>query len=215
MVAEKPAIGQRIYTSTAVVERGPQRGLLEGLLERGRLQGRRVRDGRLRAAARRLRRRRERRGRGEKENGDEGRHQDVPARDSRHPQIIIERLRFDEESRAFEISVRELAEDEGFRRVGFDRGDGWRRLGLGSQIHARVLRERQNAHPAYRCEVHLEARIPVGDWTAVLSGRLDGCIEREPGHWLIEELKSTNFSVDGVRPQGSRPRLSAMPNVEK
>ena len=102
----------------------------------------------------------------------------------------------------FEISVRELAEDEGFRRVGFDRGDGWRRLGLGSQIHARVLAERQTAHPAYRCEVHLEARIPVEDWTAVLTGRLDGCIEREPGHWLIEELKSTNFAVDGVRPSG-------------
>jgi DNA excision repair protein ERCC-2 len=111
-------------------------------------------------------------------------------------------LRFDEVSRVFEISVRELAEDEGFRRVGFDRGDGWRRLGLGSQIHSRVLAERQTTHPAYRCEVHLEARIPVEDWTAVLTGRLDGCIEREPGHWLIEELKSTNFAVDGVRPSG-------------
>ncbi len=63
-------------------------------------------------------------------------------------------------------------------------------------------RERQNTHPAYRREVHLEARIPVEDWTAVLTGRLDGCLEREPGHWLIEELKSTNLSVDGVRPQG-------------
>ena len=51
------------------------------------------------------------------------------ARSARHSQIIIDRLRFDEESRVFEISVRELAEDEGFRRVGFDRGDGWRRLG--------------------------------------------------------------------------------------
>jgi DNA excision repair protein ERCC-2 len=111
-------------------------------------------------------------------------------------------LRFDEESRVFEISVRELAEDEGFRRVGFDRGDGWRRLGLGSQIHARVLSARQLAHPAYRAEVHLEARIPVEDWTAVLSGRLDGCVEREAGSWLIEELKSTNLSVDGVRPSG-------------
>jgi Rad3-related DNA helicase len=111
-------------------------------------------------------------------------------------------LRFDEASRVFEVSVRELAEDEGFRRVGFDRGDGWRRLGLGTQIHTRVLGERQNAHPAYRCEVHLEARIPVEDWTAVLTGRLDGCVEREPGHWLIEELKSTNLAVDGVRPSG-------------
>jgi DNA excision repair protein ERCC-2 len=50
--------------------------------------------------------------------------------------------------------------------------------------------------------VHLEARIPVEGWTAILTGRLDGCIEREPGHWLIEELKSTNLSVDGVRPSG-------------
>ena len=111
-------------------------------------------------------------------------------------------MRFDESSRVFEISVRELAEDEGFRRVGFDRGDGWRRLGLGAQIHARVLAERRDAHPAYRAELHLEARLPVEDWTAVLSGRLDGCIERAPGHWLIEELKSTSLSVDGVRPSG-------------
>ncbi len=111
-------------------------------------------------------------------------------------------MRFDEEARVFEISVRELAEDEGFRRVGFDRGDGWRRLGLGTQIHARVLAERRNAHAAYRAEVHLEARVPVEDWTAILTGRLDGCIEREPGRWLIEELKSTNLAVDGVRPSG-------------
>ena len=56
-------------------------------------------------------------------------------------------MRFDESSRVFEISVRELAEDEGFRRVGFDRGDGWRRLGLGAQIHARVLAERLQRAP--------------------------------------------------------------------
>ena len=56
--------------------------------------------------------------------------------------------------------------------------------------------------PTYRAEVHLEARLPVEDWTAVLTGRLDGCIERAPGQWLIEELKSTNLTVDGVRPSG-------------
>lgn len=111
-------------------------------------------------------------------------------------------MRFDEVSRVFELSVREMAEDEGFRRVGFDRGDGWRRLGLGAQIHTRVLGERREAHQAYRAEVHLEARIPVEDWTAVLTGRLDGCVERSPGNWLIEEIKSTNLSVDGVRPAG-------------
>jgi hypothetical protein len=45
-------------------------------------------------------------------------------------------MRFDETAKSFEVSVRELAEDEGFRRVGFDRGDGWRRLGVGSEVHA-------------------------------------------------------------------------------
>ena len=41
------------------------------------------------------------------------------------------------------------------------------------------------------------------DWTAVLTGRLDGCVERTPGEWFIEELKSTNLSVEGVRPSGA------------
>ncbi len=56
--------------------------------------------------------------------------------------------------------------------------------------------------PAYRSEVHVQARIPVEDWTALLTGRLDGCLERESGRWLIEEFKSTNLTVDGVRPSG-------------
>ncbi|MGE5278504.1 MAG: helicase C-terminal domain-containing protein [Acidobacteriota bacterium] len=111
-------------------------------------------------------------------------------------------MRFDQPAKLFEVSVRELAEEEGFRRVGFDRGDGWRRLGLGSQVHARVLSARRDTHADYRAEVHLQARIPVENWTAVLTGRLDGCVEREAGRWLIEEFKSTNLSVDGVRPSG-------------
>jgi DNA excision repair protein ERCC-2 len=111
-------------------------------------------------------------------------------------------VRFDEPAKLFEVSVRELSEEEGFRRVGFDRGDGWRRLGLGTQVHSRVLLARRNTHAAYRAEVHLQARVPVEDWTAVLTGRLDGCLERQEGVWLIEEFKSTNLSVDGVRPSG-------------
>jgi DNA excision repair protein ERCC-2 len=111
-------------------------------------------------------------------------------------------VKFDDASRNFEVSVRELAEDEGFRRVGFDRGDGWRRLGLGTQMHSRVLAARCDAHAAYRSEVHLQARVPVEDWTAIVTGRLDGCIERGPGLWHIEEFKSANLSIEGVRPSG-------------
>src|SRR5215472_17958073 len=106
-----------------------------------------------------------------------------------HVEIINEtskmsEVQFDEASKTFEVNVRELAEEEGFRRVGFDRGDGWRRLGLGTQVHSRVLAARAEAHSAYRSEVHLQARIPIDDWTAVLTGRLDGCVERLPGQWL-------------------------------
>jgi DNA excision repair protein ERCC-2 len=111
-------------------------------------------------------------------------------------------MKFDEATRIFEVNVRELAEEEGFRRVGFDRGDGWRRLGLGTQVHSRVLAARRETFGSYRCEVHLQARIPVEEWTAVLTGRLDGCIEREAGHWLIEEFKSTDLPSEGIRPSG-------------
>ncbi|HKF43098.1 MAG TPA: helicase C-terminal domain-containing protein [Thermoanaerobaculia bacterium] len=111
-------------------------------------------------------------------------------------------MRFDETTKTFEVNARELAEDEGFRRVGFDRGEGWRRLGLGTQIHSRILSARKETFAAYRCEVHLQARIPVEDWTAILTGRLDGCLEREAGYWLIEEFKSTDLPSEGIRPSG-------------
>jgi DNA excision repair protein ERCC-2 len=111
-------------------------------------------------------------------------------------------MRFDETAKTFEVSVRELAEEEGFRRVGFDRGDGWRRVGVGSEVHSRVLAARRDVHASYRSEVHLQARIPVDDWTAVLTGRLDGCVERSEGSWLIEEFKSTHLSSEGFRLSG-------------
>ena len=111
-------------------------------------------------------------------------------------------MRFDPTSKTFEVNARELAEEEGFRRVGFDRGEGWRRLGLGTQIHSKVLSARKETFGAYRCEVHLQARIAVEDWTAILTGRLDGCLEREAGHWLIEEFKSTDLPSEGIRASG-------------
>ena len=55
---------------------------------------------------------------------------------------------------------------------------------------------------AYRREVHLQARIPIEDWTALLTGRLDGCVERDAGHWLIEEFKTTDLPSEGIRPAG-------------
>jgi DNA excision repair protein ERCC-2 len=111
-------------------------------------------------------------------------------------------LKFDPATKTFEVSVRELAEDEGFSRIGFERGEGWHRLGLGAELHARVLRERCAAQPGYRKEVHLNVRRPVGDWTADITGRLDGCVPDGNGGWLIEEFKSAYFPALESRRSG-------------
>jgi DNA excision repair protein ERCC-2 len=97
-----------------------------------------------------------------------------------------------------EVSVRELAESDEFRRIGFERGEGWHRLGLGAELHARVLRERCEARPAYRREVHLQYRWPVEDWSALINGRLDGCVPDEGGGWLVEEFKSAYLPGSGA-----------------
>jgi DNA excision repair protein ERCC-2 len=99
-------------------------------------------------------------------------------------------LKFDEIARVLEVSVRELAESDEFKRIGFERGEGWHRLGLGAELHTRVLRERCEGRADYRREVHLQHKWPVEEWTALITGRMDGCVPREGGGWLVEEFKS-------------------------
>jgi len=99
--------------------------------------------------------------------------------------------------------VRELAGEEGFGRIGFERGEGWHRLGSGAELHSRVLRERCAAQPGYRSEVHLRAAVPVDDWTAVVTGRLDGCVQESSGAWLIEEFKSAFLPGQETRRAGA------------
>jgi DNA excision repair protein ERCC-2 len=95
--------------------------------------------------------------------------------------------------------VRELAEEDGYSRIGFERGEGWHRLGLGAELHSRVLRERCLAQPAYRSEVHLQSHCQVEEWTAIITGRLDGCVPGSDGGWLIEEFKSAYFPTQESR----------------
>ena len=111
-------------------------------------------------------------------------------------------LKFDEATRTFEISARELAEGEGYARIGFERGEGWNRLGLGAELHARVLQARCAANAAYRREVFVQTRWPVEDWTAIVTGRLDGCAQNAEGAWLIEEFKSTYVPTCEIRRTG-------------
>ncbi len=111
-------------------------------------------------------------------------------------------MKFNEATRTLETSVRELTEGEGFARIGFERGEGWNRLGLGAELHTRVLRDRCQRNPAYRSEVFVQARWPIDDWTAVVTGRLDGCLEKTGGGWLIEEFKSTYVPTAEIRRVG-------------
>jgi DNA excision repair protein ERCC-2 len=112
-------------------------------------------------------------------------------------------LKFDQASKRLEISVRELAAEEGFGRIGFERGEGWHRLGLGAELHVRVLRERRAAQPGYRSEVYLQSAVQIDGWTAVITGRLDGCVRESSGAWLIEEFKSAHLADLETRRAGA------------
>ncbi len=111
-------------------------------------------------------------------------------------------MKFDEASKTLTLSVRELADDGSVHRAGFERGESWSRLGLGSEIHSQILQKRSAENSAYHCEVHLDTEIIFADWKVILTGRLDGCIEQENGGWLIEEFKSAYSPHTHIRPYG-------------
>ncbi len=111
-------------------------------------------------------------------------------------------LRFDEATKILTVSVRELTEEEGFHRIGFERGESWNRLGLGAELHTGILEKRCQADVKYSREISLETKFSLGDWTAIVTGRLDGCFQRDDGSWLIEEFKSSYSPSAHVRPFG-------------
>jgi DNA excision repair protein ERCC-2 len=93
-----------------------------------------------------------------------------------------------------------------FRRIGFDRGDGFERLWIGQAVHRRVLAERTRTIPGYETERGVRLTFPVDDHTAVFEGRLDGRYE-EGGRVVVDEVKSLHFAEDLGKLPGS-PRLA-------
>jgi DNA excision repair protein ERCC-2 len=98
----------------------------------------------------------------------------------------------DSVAKAVFLSVRDLAEEPGFKRIGFDR-QGWSSFALGVEVHERVLAARLAANPAYRTEIHVSALISLDDWTATITGRIDGAHESREG-WRLEEFKTASWA---------------------
>ncbi|MFO1487645.1 MAG: ATP-dependent DNA helicase [Verrucomicrobiota bacterium] len=99
----------------------------------------------------------------------------------------------DPDAKTISLSVRDLAADTGFARIGFGR-EGWGGFATGLTVHERVLASRVAANASYRKEIHLEASVAVDGWTAVITGRIDGCLE-ENGAAHLEEFKTASLVV--------------------
>ena len=106
-------------------------------------------------------------------------------------------MRIDWESRTIALSVGDLVHGGEFRRGGLERGDGFRRMWLGQEIHSRRAEEQANADPNYRPEVWVTHTAEIKDWKLIVSGRIDGLsVDRSTRRVLIEEVKSIHFEME-------------------
>jgi DNA excision repair protein ERCC-2 len=118
-------------------------------------------------------------------------------------------MRIDWESRTVHCSVGDLVRDTVPRRIGLERGEGFRRMWLGQEIHTRRADERASEDPLYRAEVPVSLEMERSGWTIVVGGRIDGMSadpERRVAH--IEEVKSLHFSRElfAIRKSGKLQR---------
>ncbi|HKR63822.1 MAG TPA: ATP-dependent DNA helicase [Thermoanaerobaculia bacterium] len=106
-------------------------------------------------------------------------------------------MRVDHEKREIVCAVGDLVYESTYRRIGVERGDGFRRMWIGQDIHTRRAEERAGADPHYRAEVHVVHRTNVGGWSVTVTGRIDGLsIDKEAKRVSIEEVKSIHFDLE-------------------
>jgi len=106
-------------------------------------------------------------------------------------------VRVDHEKREIVCSVGDLVQGSTYRRIGVERGDGFRRMWIGQDIHTKRAEQRANDDPHYRAEVHVVHRMTVGGWSVTITGRIDGLsIDREARRVSIEEVKSIHFDLE-------------------
>jgi DNA excision repair protein ERCC-2 len=108
----------------------------------------------------------------------------------------------DSVAKTISANVRDLAAEPEFGRIGLYR-EGWTSFALGTKVHERVLAARLAADPVYKKEIHLAVKIPVDDWTAVVTGRIDGCSVDDSGAH-IEEFKTASLVSGKIASQNAR-----------
>ncbi|HEX7828484.1 MAG TPA: ATP-dependent DNA helicase [Thermoanaerobaculia bacterium] len=106
-------------------------------------------------------------------------------------------MRVDHEKREIVCAVGDLVYESTYRRIGVERGDGFRRMWIGQDIHTKRAEQRANEDPHYRAEVHVVHRTTVGGWNVTVTGRVDGLsIDRDAKRVSIEEVKSIHFDLE-------------------
>jgi len=106
-------------------------------------------------------------------------------------------VRVDYEKREIVCSVGDLVHESTYRRIGVERGDGFRRMWIGQDIHTRRAEQRAGEDPLYRAEVHVVHRTNIGGWSVTITGRIDGLsVDKDAKRVNIEEVKSIHFDLE-------------------
>jgi len=106
-------------------------------------------------------------------------------------------MRVDFQARTISCSVNDLVHESTYRRIGVERGDGFRRMWIGQEIHTQRAELRAAEDPHYRAEVTVSHRIELNGWTITISGRIDGLsVDRENKVAIVEEVKSIHFDLE-------------------
>src|ERR1041384_5750383 len=109
-------------------------------------------------------------------------------------------MRVDHDKREIVCSVGDLVYENTYRRIGVERGDGFRRMWIGQDIHSRRAELRAAEEPNYRAEergVQVVHRVEGRGWGVTVTGRIDGLsVDREAQLVSVEEVKSIHFDLE-------------------
>ena len=106
-------------------------------------------------------------------------------------------MRVDHDKREIVCSVGDLVYPTTYRRIGVERGDGFRRMWIGQDIHSRRAEVRAAEDANYRSEVHVIHRLTHQNWNVTITGRVDGLsVNPEKQVVGIEEVKSIHFDLE-------------------